>query len=650
MRIKKRHDFKQFHTYYSFAGLLVLIVALVILIWVFGIDVGEVGEGGVLLQPTSAVNLSECGQTLIADTYYILNISLYSPGGSCLHVNVDNIVIDGQFLYNISGDATSDTIGILVDANNFSLINTNISYYDNAIVFRGANFSLIEDNYFVNYSRNYINISFGHGHKIKGNEFINNSGVAIIVFNGTGNLIEGNYFLGNGLAGSIAINLDNDANNNIVRDNDIDLNFNGIVLFSNVLNLISGNNIDRASVSFYSYDSLSAVPEDANVLEGGFIRDASNVAIRFSQVNLIVNGTSISKSNNLHLELESFSTEAKLVAMNIDFANYNFDSAGTLDAIFVDEGNSEIRFLEPVLGSGNNLSGDVKLGENFVEVNSSNIGLNRSANVTFFGLSTSWINPEIRMDGVACPSSICRALTSLTAGTVVFNVSHWTSYSVFGEQPPVLTINEPDINEEYRTNEFPKTFSVVLDREGEVSFNIRKRIFNSSNFIIVLNKTMNSDDNLSFSYVVDSLEVNNYTMIAFGSFNGLSVRAEKSVNFTVVPGSGWVVPGNNNSNNNSNSNSSNNITPSVNPPGGATTTLNGTNATSGGGGSSNVEIKDVAYWLIIAVLIIAVIIVVFLIVRHLKGRALDEALGVSSLYGQNQQRNDQFYGQGHRLR
>ena len=75
--------------------------------------------------------------------------------------------------------------------------------------------------------------------------------------------------------------------------------------------------------------------------------------------------------------------------------------------------------------SGTNFSADILIQNNSATVRSNiNNGLNKSANITLYGLVQSFQNPKIMKDGIQCTN--CYNFTSLNAGTVVFNVSSRT--------------------------------------------------------------------------------------------------------------------------------------------------------------------------------------------------------------------------------
>jgi len=79
------------------------------------------------------------------------------------------------------------------------------------------------------------------------------------------------------------------------------------------------------------------------------------------------------------------------------------------------------------------------------------VDYNVSANITLNGIGNrGFMTPSILKDGVACGSS-CYNFTSLTADTVIFNVSSWTNYSIGEEEPDLISPNLTIISPENRT-------------------------------------------------------------------------------------------------------------------------------------------------------------------------------------------------------
>ncbi|MEK6847162.1 MAG: hypothetical protein AABY16_03280, partial [Nanoarchaeota archaeon] len=209
-------------------------------------------------------------------------------------------------------------------------------------------------------------------------------------------------------------------------------------------------------------------------------------------------------------------------------ARYSFN---TTNAVFRNTGNSWINFTRGLNGTYNNLSADVKLGFNYADVNSvQRPELNKSAIITFQGLSPSLVNPTIYRSGQVCPSSVCVNLTALNVATVLFSVTGWTNYSIGSGSvmpPQMIVINEPDPNDVYSQSSFPVNFDVDLNQTGKAWFSLN----NGSS-----NTTMSSDDNISFNYLQSALSADNYTFTAYANFTGTTQTASAFVNFRVTNG------------------------------------------------------------------------------------------------------------------
>ena len=108
----------------------------------------------------------------------------------------------------------------------------------------------------------------------------------------------------------------------------------------------------------------------------------------------------------------------------------------TPNYIIYNNGFGEIRwtnssFLENLTVKGDlTFPGNVTIGNNSASFNSNGFtgSINSSANVTLFGLPTTFTNPKVLKDGANCLD--CYNFTSLNAGTVIFNVSSWSIYSI----------------------------------------------------------------------------------------------------------------------------------------------------------------------------------------------------------------------------
>ncbi|MEK7067192.1 MAG: hypothetical protein AAB950_00100, partial [Patescibacteria group bacterium] len=113
-----------------------------------------------------------------------------------------------------------------------------------------------------------------------------------------------------------------------------------------------------------------------------------------------------------------------------------------------------------------NASAAVRILNNSVFVNDTvgAGGLNKSANITLYGIRTDIPTLQMWREGAQCPAAMCVNFTALTAGTVRFNVTGWSNYSLQADvTPPVVTVLAP-ANISY--NAVLANFSILLDENG----------------------------------------------------------------------------------------------------------------------------------------------------------------------------------------
>jgi len=120
-------------------------------------------------------------------------------------------------------------------------------------------------------------------------------------------------------------------------------------------------------------------------------------------------------------------------------ARYYF--AGNNRITIVNSTAGILEYIGGVNGTGNSLTSDIQITDNRAEVNSSQAGLNKPANITLYNVP-GFSNPAILRNGTACPSTTCTNLTPLSDTTVKFNVTGFTYYSI-GEGN---TCTPPSIN------------------------------------------------------------------------------------------------------------------------------------------------------------------------------------------------------------
>jgi hypothetical protein len=112
---------------------------------------------------------------------------------------------------------------------------------------------------------------------------------------------------------------------------------------------------------------------------------------------------------------------------------------------------TDAAFLQDLdVGNSITFGTDIILGSNLAYLNTSHFSIDNSidssANITLYGTPGAGLsNPVILRNGVKCNDTTtprCHNFTSLSASTVIFNVSGWSNYSL-GEadlSPPVITL------------------------------------------------------------------------------------------------------------------------------------------------------------------------------------------------------------------
>ncbi|MDP4040017.1 MAG: right-handed parallel beta-helix repeat-containing protein [Candidatus Pacearchaeota archaeon] len=590
---------------YGIAIVSVLIVAFGILLFAFQFAFNF--EEIQFSPPANAVPLTACGILSTPDIYYTISgngISFSGVSGEkCLHIIASNVTIDGNptgaGVSGIIGSNTPGTLGILIEAENVSILGLTVDNFGNGIEIYNSNRT--------NISGSFIGQNLNIGINVSGNSSKNYIGENELTLNNLGiflekdsldNKIYKNVIVGAiGSAGGIGLS---ESHENILEGNLIGGVVVGIALLSSEENDLINNGFQGDVGAIYIENT-----NRENRIEGGVILDTLGDAISLNSVSK-VSIKNLNTANTNSFDINVLRNTGNVVLEDSYLPKYNFLPDGIV-LRYKNSEDGEIAFLEKINGTGGNLSKDLRVEYNSAFVNSSlNKEFNKSANISFFGLSD-FQNPEIKRDGETCPPDICIALGSLTEENVKFSVPSWSEYSI-GEKDvvPALTVTEPDRNEVYYLDEFPVDFRARLNFQGKAWFSL-----NSGRN----NKTMNTTDNRSFVYEQAELNKGNYTAVFFAKFINTSennVLFKKWVNFSVVNSSlGNVGVVNTLIAGNTSGNTTVPITPPVTPPTGSTSIID-TPAEKG------FEFRNVIYWIIMGILIILIVILVLLIVRHLR--------------------------------
>lgn len=393
-----------------------------------------------------------------------LNYGILIIGGS------NNSVLSNNITTNSTGPSSPGNNGgdngITLLSSNYNTLSRNIIYADSFGLGGGNNFGIYLDK-----SNNSI-ITYNTIHS-------NGLGYTTSVSIGSGsfnNLLAYNTISANSNSYATAFSVSYVSYSNITSNNfsaSSETGARGIYLGPSLNSVFDSNNL------FISGKSNNAVPSAGLIILGGtsnntfdanniFINDAgsagNNNAILFysaggSSQNVFANnnlsivgprssGFAFTQNggifnnnftNNNFLNTFSYDVKAdKTSGINgtyfIDqqIKNYSINGSGSL-INFKNTQFGEIVFLQPINGSGSDLSSEIKISNNLAFINESNEGLNKSAKISLYNIPTSIANASILRNGILCnanSSPSCYNLTAFDAGTVIFNVTRGGSYNI----------------------------------------------------------------------------------------------------------------------------------------------------------------------------------------------------------------------------
>ena len=141
-------------------------------------------------------------------------------------------------------------------------------------------------------------------------------------------------------------------------------------------------------------------------------------------------------TNSSYYNLYYTQWQSSTAGSSTNFSSYAYEDLQNLsNIIFEDTRYGRILFNQTINLTDDADSGDgvinlddyINFSFNRIEINTEYMpNLNKSANLSISGLS--YTNPRIAMNGQVCPSSICTK-QSYSGGTLIFSVTHFTSYS-----------------------------------------------------------------------------------------------------------------------------------------------------------------------------------------------------------------------------
>ncbi len=120
-----------------------------------------------------------------------------------------------------------------------------------------------------------------------------------------------------------------------------------------------------------------------------------------------------------------------------NFSEYSYEEMQDLSNVTLEKsGKGKIKFIQSINFTDDFNPGDgivdldsyIIISNNRIEINTSALpNFNKTATLSLYDLT--FINPQILMDGLPCPSSICTK-GSYSGGTLEFNVTHFTTYTI----------------------------------------------------------------------------------------------------------------------------------------------------------------------------------------------------------------------------
>ncbi|MBU0532584.1 right-handed parallel beta-helix repeat-containing protein, partial [Candidatus Micrarchaeota archaeon] len=375
--------------------------------------------------------------------------------GTCFIINASNIVLDGAG-YAITGNGSGYGIDATGGFDNITIRNFGgITNFDSGIHTSGMTDSYIFNNTIDTSSTDQaIQIRSSSNNNVIDNNDITSDGHAIAFYSSSNNNVTNNT-INLTDAGSAGVRFQVSSGARIISNN-ITVNFwssTGIITY------VGSNNHWIESNTVYTYDTDAdgiSIGSSSNTvtLNNVYTTEATSYGIRIrngiyaGENNNITNNNvtttdassagifvdsecdnNIISSNNLSTNANDIRinnvTGARLidqVASNysINISTFSVESSGV----------AKVTFLEDVTQDGTNLSNDIQITSNLIQVDSvARPGFNVSANLTFYGTDGLGFSDRTPFrNGASCPSNICTELQD--ADNYIFNVTSFTNYSV----------------------------------------------------------------------------------------------------------------------------------------------------------------------------------------------------------------------------
>ncbi len=382
--------------------------------------------------------------------------SNFNYGISLFYFSSNNTIANNKISTN--GGQTNSGINLEYDVANNTITNNDISTngtsnFNSGIYLNGrCNGNLIKNN------------------KINTNGLDQNNGY--IQYDSNNNLLSNNDITTNGNSSNYGIYISGGSNanttfvNNKITTNGVDNNYGvyfigsynnltsntittngnsrnyGVNIYAGTSNIIYKNTIttngnsENHGIGFPFYSGNNTIKDNVVSTSG------ANSHALYLQLNSIkkIMGTNntfdsnILSSSGLDLFFNSTNYTGSKMLIDQTIRDYFIGiSSNKIYFIFKNSSSGEIKFLENIYGSSDDLSNDIQINNNLAFINESKAGLNKSANITFYNLPTSIVNFSIFRNGQICnltSAPPCYNFTALNAGNVMFNITQGGNYTV----------------------------------------------------------------------------------------------------------------------------------------------------------------------------------------------------------------------------
>jgi parallel beta-helix repeat protein len=315
-------------------------------------------------------------------------IATSTSGSRGINLNGNGVIRPRILSNTLSPTASVDAVYVLQSVN--------VTLWNNTFLSTGSSAIYVQDAPYTNITGNYIDGSYGEG---------------IRLYSSADAVIERNDITISANTAALAVD-GGTATDNIralIKQNNITMQGSGRGLLLEGTNITAEDNTITTASNAGIYLQLAGT-ENVTLKRNTILAGGTDLVIATSSLNGTI----------LH-----------------DQPIGSYDFAGNNQITIINSTFGIVEYIGGVTESGTDLNADIFIGDNVVDVSDSQSGLDQPANITLFGVPTSFSNPKILRNGYNCDESICTNLTSINQSTVKFNVTGFTNYSI-GEDNPLV--------------------------------------------------------------------------------------------------------------------------------------------------------------------------------------------------------------------